>query len=127
MWVWGRPLVLLLCAVHVNWGGRGACRLDWQHPCVLSSPDSAAALPLCSKTALSATASFEVRSPKLLQVSFQEGRVATPQLLEDLQLPSSLELLGQQVDLAPLQVGHRASGCGVGRGGMRGGVHWRRL
>lgn len=56
-----------------------------------------------SKTALSATASFEVRSPKLLQVKFEEGRVATPQLLSDLALPSSLELLGQRVDLAPVQ------------------------
>lgn len=56
-----------------------------------------------SKTELSATASFEVRSPKLLQVSFEEGRVATPQLLSDLALPSSLDILGQQIDLAPLQ------------------------
>jgi hypothetical protein len=58
---------------------------------------------LRSKTALSASASFEVRSPKLLQVSFEEGRVATPQLLADLQLPASLDVLGQRVDLAPLQ------------------------
>ncbi|KAL4458619.1 hypothetical protein ABPG75_013484 [Micractinium tetrahymenae] len=56
-----------------------------------------------SKTALSATASFEVRSPKLLQVKFEEGRVSTPQLLSDLALPSSLELLGQQIDLTPVQ------------------------
>lgn len=50
-----------------------------------------------------------MRSPKLLQIAFQEGRVATPQLLADLQLPSSLELMGQSVDLAPLQVrGRRA-------------------
>lgn len=56
-----------------------------------------------SKTAVSATASFEVRSPKLLQVTFEEGRVGTPQLLADLALPTSLELLGQQIDLAPLQ------------------------
>ncbi|EFN54311.1 hypothetical protein CHLNCDRAFT_11571, partial [Chlorella variabilis] len=56
-----------------------------------------------SKTSLSATATFEVRSSKLLQVSFEEGRVATPQLLADLQLPASLDLLGQQIDLAPLQ------------------------
>ena len=30
--------------------------------------------------------------------------MATPQLLADLQLPASLDLLGQQIDLAPLQV-----------------------
>lgn len=68
------------------------------------APCPARPLPPRSKTALSATASFEVRSPKLLQVKFEEGRVATPQLLSDLALPSSLELLGQRVDLAPVQV-----------------------
>lgn len=30
--------------------------------------------------------------------------MATPQLLSDLALPSSLELLGQQIDLTPVQV-----------------------
>lgn len=74
--------------------------------------------PPRSKTALSATASFEVRSPKLLQVKFEEGRVATPQLLADLALPSSLELLGQQVDLTPLQVGSSLLAGSVGARGM---------
>lgn len=40
----------------------------------------------------------------LPQVAFEEGRVATPELTADLQLPSSLDVLGQRVDLAPLQV-----------------------
>lgn len=31
--------------------------------------------------------------------------MATPELTADLQLPSSLDVLGQRVDLAPLQVG----------------------
>jgi hypothetical protein len=76
-------------------------------PCLCQASVLRPLLPpsLCSKTALSATASFEVRSPKLLQISFEEGRVATPTLLADLQLPSTLDLMGQQVDLSPLQVG----------------------
>jgi len=41
---------------------------------------------------------------QLPQVAFEEGRVATPELTADLQLPSSLDVLGQRVDLAPLQV-----------------------
>lgn len=60
-----------------------------------------------SKTSLSATASFEVRSPKLLQVKFEEGRLATPELLGEVSLPSSVEIAGQLVDLAPLQAALR--------------------
>jgi hypothetical protein len=57
------------------------------------------------RTSFATSASVEVRSPKLLQVQFREGRVATPELLQDVALPASLEVLGQRVDLAPLQVG----------------------
>jgi hypothetical protein len=56
-----------------------------------------------SRTSLAATASFEVRSPKLLQVQFVEGQVATPELLADFELPAEVEVLGQRVDLAPLR------------------------
>jgi hypothetical protein len=56
-----------------------------------------------SRTQVAATASFEVRSAKLLSVEFREGRVATPELLADVALPAELEILGQRVDLAPLQ------------------------
>jgi hypothetical protein len=56
-----------------------------------------------SRTSLAATAAVEVRSPKLLSVMFQEGRIATPELLADFAIPSTLEVMGQQVDLAPLQ------------------------
>lgn len=56
-----------------------------------------------SRTSLSATASFEVRSPKLLQIQFQEGQLATPQLLADFELPTSADVMGQQVDLTAVR------------------------
>lgn len=57
-----------------------------------------------SSTALSATARFEVRSPKRLSVSFERGGIATPQLTEQLDLPESLPMLGGgTLDLAPMR------------------------
>jgi hypothetical protein len=44
-----------------------------------------------------------VRSPKRVQIKFEEGLLSTPRLVDDLQLPASFELGGQTVDLAPLQ------------------------
>lgn len=69
------------------------------------------------RTSFATSASVEVRSPKLLQVQFQEGRVATPELLQDVELPASLELAGQQVDLKPLQVREDGEGSRAGEGG----------
>lgn len=57
-----------------------------------------------ASTALSTRASFEVRSPKLLSVRFEQGSVATPQLLEGVELPKSVSVMGQTIDLTPLQV-----------------------
>ena len=56
--------------------------------------------------------------------------MATPELTADLQLPASLDVLGQQVDLAPLQV--RGGGClqraGFGYRGLGAlQVHCRRF
>jgi hypothetical protein len=45
----------------------------------------------------------QVRSPKRVQIKFEEGQLSTPQLVDDLQLPVTLELGGQMLDLAPLQ------------------------
>lgn len=56
-----------------------------------------------SRTSVAATASFDIRSPKLLQVDFKEGQVATPELLSDFELPSQMDVLGQTVDLDPLK------------------------
>lgn len=45
-----------------------------------------------------------------MQVKFREGRVATPELLQDVALPQSLEVLGQRVDLSPVQVSLSVAG-----------------
>jgi hypothetical protein len=55
-----------------------------------------------ARTSLAATADFEVRSPKLLQVQFKEGQIATPKITSDLTLPSSIDFMGQTVDVSPL-------------------------
>lgn len=45
----------------------------------------------------------QVRSPKRLQVRFERGSIATPQLLSDVEVPASVSVLGQTVDLSQLQ------------------------
>lgn len=84
-------------------------------------------MPFAS-TAFSTKASIDVRSPKLLNVKFEEGTIGTPQLLEGVELPSSVTLMGQTVDLRPVQVVHRAGlfecMCAVGRSIMLAGVGW---
>ncbi len=59
-------------------------------------------VPLTS-TSLSTTASFEVRSPKRLQVKFERGTIATPKLLADIEIPTSLSVFGQVVDLSQVK------------------------
>lgn len=56
-----------------------------------------------TRSAFSSTANFEVRSPKLLSVKFVSGALATPQLLQDIDLPPSISVLGQNVDLTMLR------------------------
>lgn len=56
-----------------------------------------------SRTAFSTTASFEVRSPKRLQVKFERGTIQTPQLLSDIEVPESISVMGQAVDLTQLK------------------------
>eukprot|EP00850_Spirogloea_muscicola_P006437 SM000030S11446 [mRNA] locus=s30:691272:692339:- [translate_table: standard] len=57
-----------------------------------------------STTSFSARASFELRSPKRVQIKFEEGVLGTPQLVADSsELPSSTVVLGQSVDLRPFQ------------------------
>ena len=71
-----------------------------------------------SRTALTTSASYELRSPKRLQVRFERGTVATPELLQDVELPASVTVLGQPIDLTPVKAraqwgqqlcGHRAA------------------
>mmetsp|Transcript_22378 Transcript_22378/g.26969 ORF Transcript_22378/g.26969 Transcript_22378/m.26969 type:complete len:404 (-) Transcript_22378:392-1603(-) len=56
-----------------------------------------------SKQSFSASADFEIRSPKRVQVLFKEGKIATPQLLENVDLPSTLSIAGQTIDTSPLK------------------------
>ena len=56
-----------------------------------------------SRTAFTTTASFEVRSPKRLQLKLEKGGVQTPELLSDLELPSTVSVLGQAVDLSQVK------------------------
>jgi len=50
-----------------------------------------------------ATASFEIRSPTRLQIKFNESTLYTPQPVDSLEIPGSLEIFGQRVDIAPLR------------------------
>lgn len=56
-----------------------------------------------SKTTVAAQASIEVRSPKRLQVKFKQGTISTPRLTDSLEIPSTFNVMGQTLDLSPLQ------------------------
>jgi len=51
----------------------------------------------------STNATFEVRSPKRVQIKFEEGIISTPQLIDDIEIPEYVEVLGKKVDLAPFR------------------------
>ncbi|CAN6461033.1 unnamed protein product [Victoria cruziana] len=52
---------------------------------------------------VSASASFEVRSPSRIQVKFQEGIFQPPEISSTIDLPQNVDLFGQKVDLSALQ------------------------
>jgi len=58
------------------------------------------------ESSVSANASFEVRSPKRLQVKFDEAGVETPTIVADVfqyvSLPMTVDVMGQSIDTAPL-------------------------
>ncbi|KAJ6925378.1 hypothetical protein NC651_009908 [Populus alba x Populus x berolinensis] len=54
-------------------------------------------------TSISTNAKFEVRSPKRVQIKFEEGIIATPKLTDSIELPENVELLGQKIDLTPFR------------------------
>lgn len=56
-----------------------------------------------SRTSFSTSAAFEVSSPKRLRLQIKSGNIATPELLEDIDLPDSVSLMGQTIDLSPLK------------------------
>ncbi|CAA7397759.1 unnamed protein product [Spirodela intermedia] len=54
-------------------------------------------------TSVSTNAKFEVRSPKRVQIKFEEGIVGTPQLTDSIVVPEKVEFFGQNVDLSPFK------------------------
>ncbi|KAL9455640.1 hypothetical protein AB3S75_004959 [Citrus x aurantiifolia] len=54
-------------------------------------------------TSISTNAKFEVRSPKRVQIKFEEGVIGTPQVTDSLVLPENVEFLGQKIDLSPFK------------------------
>lgn len=54
-----------------------------------------------ARGSLGAKAKLEVRSESRLQVVFSEGTISTPELVEDITFPSSIDVMGQSVDLSP--------------------------
>ncbi|EFJ38264.1 hypothetical protein SELMODRAFT_163532 [Selaginella moellendorffii] len=54
-------------------------------------------------TSFSASASFEVRSPKRVQIKFEEGVIGTPQLTDSVELPDTVDFMGRKIDLTPAQ------------------------
>ncbi|KAM7262652.1 hypothetical protein ACFE04_000335 [Oxalis oulophora] len=58
--------------------------------------------PLSTST-FTTNAKFEVRSPKRVQIKFEEGIIGTPQLTDSIVLPENIEFLGQKIDLSPIK------------------------
>ncbi|RCV10937.1 hypothetical protein SETIT_2G148200v2 [Setaria italica] len=54
-------------------------------------------------TSISTNAKFEIRSPKCVQIKFDEGVIETPQVTDSIVLPKMFELFGQNIDLSPLK------------------------
>ncbi|CAK9878794.1 unnamed protein product [Sphagnum jensenii] len=54
-------------------------------------------------TSFSTSASFEVRSPKRVQIKFEEGIISTPKLTDSIEVPESVDVLGRTIDLTPIQ------------------------
>nr|XP_023885244.1 plastid-lipid-associated protein, chloroplastic-like [Quercus suber] len=54
-------------------------------------------------TSIGNSAKFEVRSPKSVQMKFEEGIIGTPQLTDSIVIPENVEILGQKIDLTPFE------------------------
>eukprot|EP00271_Cylindrocystis_brebissonii_P014142 TRINITY_DN35396_c0_g1_i1.p1 TRINITY_DN35396_c0_g1~~TRINITY_DN35396_c0_g1_i1.p1 ORF type:complete len:345 (-),score=58.69 TRINITY_DN35396_c0_g1_i1:600-1634(-) len=55
-----------------------------------------------SSSLITTEASFEVRSPKRLQVKFEEGVIDSPEMSDNIVVPRSVAVGGQTIDLAPV-------------------------
>lgn len=60
------------------------------------------ASPLAT-TSVTTNAKFEVRSPKRVQIKFEEGIIGTPQLTDSIVFPDNVEFFGQKIDFSPLK------------------------
>ncbi|XP_010422246.1 PREDICTED: probable plastid-lipid-associated protein 1, chloroplastic [Camelina sativa] len=56
-----------------------------------------------STTSVSTNAKFEIRSPKRVQIKFEQGVIGTPQLTDSIEIPEFVEVLGQKIDLSPIK------------------------
>ncbi|XP_038971431.1 light-induced protein, chloroplastic-like [Phoenix dactylifera] len=54
-------------------------------------------------TCVTTNAKFEVRSPKRVQIKFEEGIIGTPQITDSIVIPEKVEFLGQNIDLSPFK------------------------
>ncbi|KAL1198960.1 putative plastid-lipid-associated protein 1 [Cardamine amara subsp. amara] len=54
-------------------------------------------------TSFSTNAKFEIRSPKRVQIKFEQGVIGTPQLTDSIEIPEFVEVLGQKIDLNPIK------------------------
>ncbi|KAG7616907.1 putative plastid-lipid-associated protein 2 [Arabidopsis thaliana] len=52
---------------------------------------------------ISTNAKFEIRSPKRVQIKFEQGVIGTPQLTDSIEIPEYVEVLGQKIDLNPIR------------------------
>lgn len=59
---------------------------------------------LCRHGTVLAIGVSRILNAYLVQVRFERGTVATPELLQDIELPTSISVLGQPVDLTNLKV-----------------------
>ncbi|KAK7252506.1 hypothetical protein RIF29_36491 [Crotalaria pallida] len=56
-----------------------------------------------ASSSFSASASFEVRSPSRIQVTFKEGSLKPPEIKSRVELPENVDIFGQKLSLQPLQ------------------------
>ncbi|XP_010538742.1 PREDICTED: plastid lipid-associated protein 2, chloroplastic [Tarenaya hassleriana] len=60
------------------------------------------ASPLATAS-ISTNSKFEVRSPRRVQIKFEEGIIGTPQLTDSIQIPEEVKVLGQKINLTPIK------------------------
>ncbi|XP_042509145.1 light-induced protein, chloroplastic-like [Macadamia integrifolia] len=54
-------------------------------------------------TSFITNAKFEIRSPKRVQIKFEEGIIGTSQLTDSIEIPENVDVLGQKIELSPFK------------------------